>query len=199
MPDGILGRSHHVELSLYAPGWRSAHLAPPGLSVRLLGIRAGGIPMTHAILGIDIAKDTFAVALLHDTHCEQGSFPNTTAGMQKLLTWLKGRKVAHVHACMEATGTYGEALALTLYEAGHTVSVVNPARIAAYAKSQLARNKTGAVDAQLIARFCLKEEPPAWSPPTPEIRDLRALVRHLEDLQAMRQAEANRLQPGSHP
>jgi len=150
-------------------------------------------------LGIDIAKDTFAVALLHNSQCEQASFPNTPNGMQKLLTWLRKRKLTHVHACMEATGVYGEALALTLFEAGHTVSVVNPARIAAYAKSQLARNKTDAVDAQLIARFCLKEEPRAWTPPTPEVRDLRALVRHLDDLLAMRQAEANRLQAGSHP
>ena len=120
--------------------------------------------MTRAVLGIDIAKDTFAVALLHDSHCEQASFPNTSAGMQKLLTWLRKRKLTHVHACMEATGTYGEALALTLYQAGHVVSVVKRARIAASAKSQLARNKTDAVDAQLIARFCLKEEPRAFSP-----------------------------------
>jgi len=155
--------------------------------------------MTPAVLGIDIAKDTFAVALLHNSHCEQAAFSNTPSGMHKLLTWLKGRKGAHLHACMEATGTYGEALALFLYQVGHTVSVVNPARIAAYAKSQLARNKTDGVDAQLIARFCLKEEPRAWTPPTPEVRDLRALVRHLADLQAIRQAEANRLQAGSHP
>jgi hypothetical protein len=65
--------------------------------------------MTQAVLGIDIAKDTFAVALLHDTHCQRASNPFTPAGMQQLLTWLRKRKVAHVHACMEATPTYGEA------------------------------------------------------------------------------------------
>ena len=155
--------------------------------------------MTHAVLGIDIAKETVAVALLQDTRLEQATFPNTPDGATKLLTWLHKRKLTHVHACMEATGAYGEALALALHDAGHIVSVVNPARIAAYAKSQLARNKTDAVDAQLIARFCQKEEPPAWTPPAPEIRDLRALVRYLADLQVMRQAEANRLQAGSHP
>jgi transposase len=155
--------------------------------------------MTRAVLGIDIAKDTFAVALLRDNHCEQASFPNSPSGMHKLLTWLKGRKVAHVHACMEATGSYGEALALTLFEARHTVSVVNPARIAANAKSQLARNKTDAVDAQLIARFCQKEEPRTWTPPTPEVRELREMVRHLANLQAMRQAEANRMKAHPHP
>jgi transposase len=155
--------------------------------------------MLRAVLGIDIAKDTFAVALLHDSCCEQASFPNTPNGMQKLLSWLRKRKIGQVHACMEATGTYGEALALTLYQAGHVVSVVNPARIAAYAKSQLARNKTDPMDAQLIARFCLKEEPRAWTPPTPEVRELREMVRHLDDLQAMGQAEANRLHASTHP
>ncbi len=155
--------------------------------------------MTRTVLGIDIAKETVAVALLDGTRLEPATFPNTPEGAVKVLNWLHKRKVAHVHACMEATGTYGEVLALALHEAGHTVSVVNPARIAAYAKSQLARNKTDALDAQLIARFCLKEEPPVWTPPAPQVRDLRALVRYLEDLQAMRQAEANRLQAGTHP
>jgi transposase len=81
--------------------------------------------------------------------------------------------------------------------AGHRVSVVNPAQIAAYAKSQLARNKTDAADAALIARFCQKEQPRAWTPPAPEILSLRSLVRHLDALQQMRQQEANRLEPAS--
>jgi transposase len=39
---------------------------------------------------------------------------------------------ARVHACLEATGAYGEALSTYLHEAGHTVSVINPAAIKAY-------------------------------------------------------------------
>jgi transposase len=155
--------------------------------------------MLQTVLGIDIAKDTLAVALLSAKGLEQASFANTPQGAAKLLVWLTKRKVVQVHACMEATGTYGENLALALHQAGHMVSVVNPTRIAAYAKSQLARNKTDAVDAQLIARFCLKEQPRLWTPPAPEVRELRALVRHLEDLQAMRQAEANRMEAQTHP
>jgi transposase len=37
---------------------------------------------------------------------------------------------------MEATGTYGDALALLLYQAGPTVSFVNPARIVAFRQSE---------------------------------------------------------------
>ena len=131
--------------------------------------------MTSAIVGIDIAKDILDVALLVDNHLEQTTVANTSEGTTKLLSWLRKHKVNHVHACMEATGTYGEALALALHDAGHSVSVVNPARIAAYAKSHLARNKTDALDAQLIARFCLKEEPPPWKPPHPNC----AICAHL--------------------
>jgi transposase len=93
---------------------------------------------------------------------------------------------------MEATGAYGEALALHLHAAGHTVSVVNPAAVKAFAQSRLSRTKTDKVDAELIARFCLAQRPPAWSPPAPEVRELQALARRLEALVEMRVAEENR-------
>jgi transposase len=71
--------------------------------------------------------------------------------------------------------------------------VVNPAQIAAYAQSQLARAKTDALDAKLIARYCEREQPMAWTPPPAAERLLLALLRDLQDLQSMQQAESNRL------
>lgn len=97
---------------------------------------------------------------------------------------------------MEATGTYGDSLATYLHEAGHVVSVVNPAAVKAYAQSHLSRTKTDRVDAALIAGFCSERCPPAWQPPAPELRELQALVRRLETLQEMRTAEVNRLHAG---
>jgi transposase len=87
-------------------------------------------------------------------------------------------------------------LALFLYESGHLVSIVNPARIAAYAKSRLARTKTDKTDAALIARFCAQEQPPVWTPPSAEVQELQALVRRVEMLQEMVQQEENRRQSG---
>jgi transposase len=98
-----------------------------------------------------------------------------------------------IHACLEATGRYGEPLALFLHQQGVRVSVVNPARIQAFAHSELLRTKTDRVDAALIARFCVAHQPPLWTPPPPERRHLQALVRRLEALKAMRQQEHNRL------
>jgi transposase len=87
---------------------------------------------------------------------------------------------------MEATGAYWEALTLYLHELKYRVSVVNWARIKAFAQSELLRTKTDAVDAALIARFCKSQDPEPWIPPPPEIRILQALMRHYEHLKTTR-------------
>lgn len=153
--------------------------------------------MIAVVLGIDIAKATFVAALRGaDGTVRHKTCPNTPAGFTALTAWLQRQGVGPVHAGLEATGTYGEALATYLADAGHTVSVLNPASVHAYARSQLTRSKTDRVDATLIAHFVATQHPPAWTPPAPEIRALQALVRRLDALQEMRTQEANRLQAG---
>jgi transposase len=153
--------------------------------------------MTEPVLGIDIAKLKFNLCLINSSgKLRHKVFPNTSAGFEQLLEWLSKQSVQRVHACMEATGTYGEALSLFLHEAGHTVSVVNPAAVKAFAGSRLSRTKTDRVDAELIARFCQAQAPPVWTPLPQEVRELQALVRRLESLVEMRVAEENRLSSG---
>jgi transposase len=123
-------------------------------------------------------------------------FPNTPAGFAQLCDWLDQLGARQVHACLEATGTYGDALAAHLHAVGHVVSVVNPAAVKAYAQSHLSRTKTDRVDASLIARFCAERRPPAWHPPEREVLELQALVRRLESLVEMRTMEENRLSSG---
>lgn len=149
-----------------------------------------------AVLGIDIAKAKFQVALLVDDKTRHKTFPNTVAGFQQLAEWLHRHAVTAVHAGLEATGTYGAALAAWLHDAGHRVSVLNPAIIHAYARTQLTRSKTDRLDAALIARFIATQQPALWTPPAREIRELQALVRRLDALQGMRTQEANRLAAG---
>ncbi len=71
-----------------------------------------------------------------------------------------------------------------------------PAGVRAFANAGLSRTKNDKVDAELIARFCLAQQPKAWQPPAPELRELQALVRRLESLIEMRVAEENRLSSG---
>ena len=146
-----------------------------------------------AILGIDVAKNKFDVALFRNGKYKTKSFENKPLGFEALVTWLNRHDVMSVHACMEATGTYGDALARFLFEAGHKVSVVNPARIKAYGESELLRTKNDKTDAKLIARFCEANKPSAWQPDPPEVEHLRMLGRRRDALISMRTQEVNRL------
>lgn len=153
--------------------------------------------MTFSIIGIDISKLKFDLCLLREHgKFKHKVFANTSAGYAQLSDWLQKQKVQRAHACMEATGTYGEALATYLFDAGHRVSIINPAIIKAYAQSRLSRTKTDKADATLIAQFCQERKPPAWTPLPGEVRELQALVRRLESLLEMHRMEDNRLQAG---
>jgi len=145
----------------------------------------GGSASVNVFLGIDIGKIDFHATLLVDDKTWSKSFPNVKAGLTQLASWLRNRKIEQLHACLESTGGFEEALALDLHERGYVVSVVNPSRIKAFAKSELLRTKTDSVDAALIARFCRAHLPAAWIPPAPETRALQALVRRHAGIQDM--------------
>ena len=129
--------------------------------------------MSLPALGIDISKLKFDSCLVRDSgKLRHKVFPNSPASYAQLSSWLEKHKAARAHACLEATGTYGDELAAYLNGLGHVVSVVNPAAIKAFAQSQLSRTKTDKADATVIAAFCSERRPPAWRPPAPELREL---------------------------
>ena len=145
-------------------------------------------------LGIDLSKEYFDVTLLPEQgEKSQAKFDNNPSGFAKLGKWVQEKAARPFHACMEATNIYWEGLAQALHDQGQPVSVVNPARIKGHAMSQLRRSKTDKLDADVIADFCRAHQPRLWTPPTPEQRKLRNLVRQRDDfLQTMTQ-QKNRL------
>jgi transposase len=148
------------------------------------------------VLGIDVSKEKHDLVLVIDGKKHHKEISNDAKGFGYLKRWLETYQAHHVHACLEATGQYGEAISEWLYGQGHRVSVVNPARIKRYGQSKLHRNKTDKADADLIAEFCLKEKPAPWEPLSPEIKQLRALNRRLQALKANLQQEKNRKKSG---
>jgi transposase len=152
-----------------------------------------------SFLGIDLSKANFHAHLLSEGSEAKKVFPNAPSGFKQLVAWMKNRRVSDVHVCMEATGSYWERLALHLHDLGYRVSVINPARIKAFAQSELLRTKTDTVDAALIARFCKGQNPELWVPLAPEIRALQALVRHCEHLKAIRAQQAVYVQSSDSP
>ena len=152
--------------------------------------------MTQSYLGIDISKEHFDVALLRDEKYFMAKFDNSKTGFKKLFSWLKKQKAKQCPACLEATGRYGEALAESLYEKGHAISVVNPAAIKKYAESRMRRNKTDQEDAKIIAHYCATQSPTLWTPPPAHIRELQEMSRRLDTLKSDLVGEKNRLQSG---
>ena len=130
------------------------------------------------------SKADFHVHLLQGAHSAKRSFPNTSTGYAQLDRWLKNRKSTALHACMEATGAYWLGLATHLHASEVAVSLVNPARIKSFARSQLRRTKTDVVDAKIIADFCRTQALGRWEPPLREHQEIRALLTYRDHLVA---------------
>jgi transposase len=150
-------------------------------------------PSFQFTIGVDIAKLKFDVASLINHKYKHKTFSNDSIGYTAFNAWIlaqcgDGKPLI----CMEATGAYSLPLADFLVDQGYAVSLVNPAKIHSFAKSELSRAKTDKADAKLIARYALTMEPPSWSPPPANIRELHALVRRVELLLEMIRMEKNR-------
>jgi transposase len=128
--------------------------------------------MTDAVLGIDVSKNTLDTSFLAGTKPRSRSFANSPDGWRQLIAWLAKEEVRQVHACLEATGRHSLGIALALHEAGHVVSLVNPAQIRDFARTKLGRNKTDPVDAAHIREYAELFKPRPWTPPSPALRRL---------------------------
>ena len=63
--------------------------------------------MSLTILGIDVAKQKFDVALLADGKIKNKTCKNSVEGFENLRIWLEKQGIQKVLACLEATGNYG--------------------------------------------------------------------------------------------
>ena len=70
------------------------------------------------VVGIDIAKDWFEVAVLGERRTRQ--FANTKKGIRDLVRWMSQLQPQLI--VVEATGGYEEALVLALFAAGLPVA-----------------------------------------------------------------------------
>ncbi|MCP1643874.1 transposase [Pseudomonas citronellolis] len=150
------------------------------------------------VVGVDIAKKTFDIAVLQSNgkYRTKGNLSNDQSGFSVFDQWLQKHAEPGAWVVMEATNIYHEALGDYLLARGYRVCVMNPARIASYAQSQLQRVKTDKVDAKLIALYGARhaEDLQLWQPDPVSVRQLRALVRRYEELKERFQMEINRLE-----
>ena len=157
--------------------------------------------MNHLYCGVDIAKETAVFCLINSDGTPLGkaaSFKNTSQGFHVAEKWMrklsKAFKPFDIHVCMEATGVYFLSLAKFFHgQTGMVVSVVNPAQVKHFSDANLQRTKTDEVDACAIARFTKAMSPRPWTPPARHEEEMINLLRHIDTLKEIQQAELNRL------
>lgn len=128
--------------------------------------------------GIDIASEKHVVAVVDSDGqvvVKATSFGEDAAGHQRLLEVLGPPEGCFV--AMEATGHYWQNVFAGLATAGFTVALLNPVRTHNFAKEDLARTKTDAIDALVIARFAQQKRPAVTKLPDTATQELRELVR----------------------
>lgn len=135
----------------------------------------------YQVVGVDVAKDKFDVALKIADICRQKCFSNDKKGYGEFLIWLK-KYATRPWVCMEATGHYSELIADYLFSKGIKVSVVNPLQIKNFARARLSRNKTDQLDAQLIADYCEKMQPRTFVSRSISHKKLKELSNILDTL-----------------
>lgn len=150
------------------------------------------------VVGIDIAKAKFDAVLRQekpsDKKAKHKVFDNNDAGFQTFQDWLAAYAKEQLHVCMEATNSYGFALAYFLTGQGYKVSIVNPKQIKAFSESDLKRNKTDKLDAEIIAEFCYQKSPRLWQPVSEKRQEFQALYRRWDTLKNIAAQEKNRLE-----
>jgi transposase len=148
---------------------------------------------TENYIGIDVAKDWFDVAVLGEKATVR--FANTKSGMAKLVKRMKVLNPTLI--VVEATGGYEEGLVLALFEAGLPVARVSPQRVRQYARAKGRLAKTDQLDAHLLAEYGKNMQPRLFVGKSEERKQLSALVGRRNQLNAMLQAEKNRLRTHS--
>ncbi len=147
-------------------------------------------PPLKYVVGIDMAKDTF-VACFGRLDAEQqlrfgkqATFDNTLVGFIDLLAWTARQQqvVVALWFVVEATGVYYEGLAYFLADKHQALSVLLPNKAKHFAQSTELKSKTDQLDARLLCRLGPERQLPAWQPPTPALRRLRALTRERQGL-----------------
>ena len=144
-------------------------------------------------IGVDVDSEELVCAM----QCAQQRLPlarfaNTASGHKKFIRW--ATKGGHpVRVCLEATGIYSLEFALALHHAKNVeVMVVNPRAIKDFIRACMQRAKTDAVDAGGILDYLERMPFVAWQPPAPEILELQAINRRIDQLHTELTREKNR-------
>jgi transposase len=139
--------------------------------------------------GVDISKDRLDVSLPGQG---PSHYANSASGIGQLVKVLAGW-TEPVRVICEPSGGYERALLEALWAAKIAVSLVNAARIRAFARAQGLLAKTDQIDATVLREFGELLQPEEMSAPSPQRQRLAALVQRREQLVSILLMEEQRL------
>ena len=140
-------------------------------------------------VGIDVAKAKLDVA--SEPPGLTTTTPNTDAGIHALVSQVQARAPERI--VVEATGGYELPVVRALVEAGLPVIVVNPRQVRDFAKATGQLAKTDTLDAQVLALFAARVQPPVRPHPTAATTALTALLARRRQVIEMLTAERHRV------
>ena len=149
-------------------------------------------------VGIDVGAKQLEVAVIGNGKMGKvKTFSNTTEGHNALVKYLNPKK-RKLKVCLEATGTYHLDIAVLLDKTEYIeVMVMNPKAVKNFASALLQRNKTDAIDAQLLADVAsmldFKNKFKSWQAPDEQALIIRASARRLNELTAQKARAKNQL------
>ena len=148
-------------------------------------------------VGLDIAKAHLDLCALTSEGPQRRQFSNDPKGHRALIGWL--RTLGSVQVICEASGGYERAPTDALHAALIAVSVLNPRRVRDFARASGRLAKTDRLDAEILAAYGQRFQPPPAAAPSVAQRAFAELVGRRQQLLAMRKAEQNRLEQSHLP
>lgn len=152
--------------------------------------------MSHQVfVGIDVSKDYLDLCILPQKR--RGRFGNNDAGFAELIAWLGTSDDTLV--ALEATGSYQTPALVALSEAGFDVVRLNPRQVREHARARGQAAKTDRLDAEIIADYAARNQPPVRPLPDAQTRLLQALMARRRQMREMLTMEENRLNQAAKP
>lgn len=157
-------------------------------------------------VGIDISKDTFAVAftvLLKGQlikHLSTKEFKNKVEYFDDFFNWCEKLKTDDVKISftMEATGVYYESLAYYLFGKGVNIHVLLPNKVKKFVESLNVKSKTDKIDSKVLGQMGAERILDKWALSSKIYRKLRTLSRERLQLINNRIVVKNQLHAENH-
>lgn len=143
--------------------------------------------------GIDVSARELVLALeCGEDELIERTFPNTDAGVERLVELVAAETGPPTRVCLEHTGNFSDRVKWALHRAGGVrVSTPNPRRVRNYARVTAERGKTDRIDARVLLNFGKAVDTRRWKPAAEHCRRLRKIARRIVRLLKLRTMNRN--------